>query len=284
MLTLFEYIDYRKYLADYFKERKASDSSFSYRSFADSIGFKAKDFVYRVINGAKNLSEESAGKISAAIGHGKREAEYFKSLVAFNQAKTNDERDSWHERMDAIVKQVRYRGSAELILHDRYELFSEWHHLVVRSLIEMFGFKGDFEWLGRQVRPEITAAQAKKSVALLEKLGLVTKDESGAYSATNKMITTGEQVERNALNSFYLTCLENAKQALDAVPRDKRNVSGLTLGISQKTYNLIVEKIQAIRKEIADIANADDEADRVYQMNFLFFPASNIDPKEGEQA
>ncbi len=284
MSSLFQYVDYRKYLADYVARQKGKHAGFSYRVFADAIGFKAKDFMYRVINGTKNLSMESVEKISVALGHGKMEAEYFKSLVDFNQAGSDEERDAFHKRMDAIVRQVRYRKGPELILHDRYDLFSEWHHLAVRSLIELFEFKGDYEWLGAMVRPKITAAQAKKYLALLVKLGLVVRDDAGVYHVTNKTITTGENVERNALHHFYLTCLDNAKDALDAVPRERRNITGLTLGISEKSYKLIVEKIQVLRREIAEIANADDDADRVYQMNFLLFPASHISSKEEPQA
>jgi uncharacterized protein (TIGR02147 family) len=281
--SLFEYLDYREYLKDYFAGQKASNPSFSYRYFSDLIGFKTKDFIFRVIRGQKNLSKTSIDKISAAIGLGKRETEYFENLVIFNQAKTHDERERCHKRLDSIVKAVRRNIGPALIRHDQYQLFAQWYHLAVRSLIDVCEFSSDYAWLARAVYPAISPAQAKKSVALLEKLGFVYRDETGTYRVTDNAITTGEKVERNALHSFYLSCLKRAGEALDTVPRERRNISGITLGISEKSYAMITEKIQAFRREIAAIADNDEDADRVYQMNFLLFPASNCNKTEGKQ-
>jgi uncharacterized protein (TIGR02147 family) len=281
--SLFEYLDYREYLKDYFAGQKARNASFSYRYFSDLIGFKTKDFIFRVIRGQKNLSKTSVDKISTAMELGKRETAYFENLVLFNQAKTHDERERCHKRLDSIVKLVRYHGSPALIRHDQYRLFAQWYHLAVRSLIDVCGFNGDYAWLARAVYPAISPAQARKSVALLEKLGFIYRDEAGIFRITDKAITTGEKVERNALHSFYLSCLKHAGEALDAVPREQRNISGITLGISEKSYARITEKIQAFRREIAEIADNDGEADRVYQMNFLLFPVSNSNTIEGKR-
>jgi uncharacterized protein (TIGR02147 family) len=282
--SLFEYLDYREYLKDYYAGRKADNASFSYRYFSDLIGFKTKDFIFRVIRGQKNLSKKSVNKISAAIGLGKRETSYFEDLVLFNQAKTHDERERYHKRLDSIVKVVRHHGCPALIRHDQYQLFAQWYHLAVRSLIDVCEFNGDYAWLARAVYPAISPSQAKKSVALLEKLGFVYRDGAGIFRITDKAITTGEKVERNALHSFYLACMKHAGESFDEVPRERRNISGITLGISEKSYKLITEKIQAFRREIGEIADNDNAADRVYQMNFLLFPASNCNKIEGKRS
>jgi uncharacterized protein (TIGR02147 family) len=43
----------------------------------------------------------------------------------------------------------------------QYEVFSHWRHLVIRSLIGMFGFSGDYESLAKQVQPKVTPDEAK---------------------------------------------------------------------------------------------------------------------------
>jgi uncharacterized protein (TIGR02147 family) len=59
------------------------------------------------------------------------------------------------------------------------------------------------------------------------------------------------------------------------VPQDKRNITGLTLGISEKTYLKLCEEIQQFRSKIVRIAEQDGEADRTYQLLFNFFPITN---------
>ena len=43
---LFEYLEYRVYLKDYFEFKKAGLSSWSYQIFAQQLGFSAKDFLF----------------------------------------------------------------------------------------------------------------------------------------------------------------------------------------------------------------------------------------------
>jgi len=51
MKSIFEYLDYRQFLADYYADRKIAEPSFSYKVWADAAGFKAKDFLWRVLRG-----------------------------------------------------------------------------------------------------------------------------------------------------------------------------------------------------------------------------------------
>ncbi len=41
MENIFQYIDYRKFLSDYYNEKKRADRRFSYRAFAMSAGLKS---------------------------------------------------------------------------------------------------------------------------------------------------------------------------------------------------------------------------------------------------
>ena len=56
-------------------------------------------------------------------------------------------------------------------------------------------------------------------------------------------------------------------------------MTGLTLGISKEGYEKICEKIQSFQADIMEIADTDASADRVYQLNFHFFPTSNDSPE-----
>ena len=263
---IFEYLDYREFLRDYYQSKKAANPAFSLRAFSDKIGFKAKDFISRVMQGDKNLSTQSIQKIVTGLKFGKREASFFEDLVWFNQAETMDEKNSWFQKMQNELKIVRFTEGQHQLAFYQYQVYSHWRHLVVRSLIGMYGFHGDFTSLAKSVHPTITIEEAKESVELLEKCNLVKKNEDGSYELVNKDITTGDRTSKIALRGFHQHCLALGAESIDRDPPTMRNISGLTLGISQAGYEKIVERMSAFRKEIAQIANEDKDADKVHQM------------------
>lgn len=269
---IFEYLDYREFLKDYYQQKKNANPSFSLRVFSDKIGFKAKDFISRIMNGDKNLSIQSIPKVAKGLKLGKHETSFFMSLVKFNQARSMDERNTAFEEMQEVLKVIRFAEKQYLLGHCQYLIFSHWRHLTIRSLIGMFGFNGDYKTLAKQVSPKITVTEAKESVQLLEESMLIKKDAEGNYKLTDSAITTGDRTSRLALRGFHQHCLKLGADSIDRDPPDSRHISGLTLGISKESYHRIVERVNAFRKEIALIAEEDSDADKVYQMQFLLFP------------
>ena len=269
---VFEYLDYREFLKDYYNSKKEANPAFSLRVFSDKIGFKAKDFISRVMSGSKNLSDQSISKVAAGLRLGKHETEFFTGLVKFNQAETTEDRNTAFEEMQAALKVARFAEKQHVLGHAQYMVYSHWRHLTVRSLIGMFGFNGDYETLAKQVRPHITAEEAKKSVQLLEECELIKKDKSGKYVLTENSITTGDRTSKLALRGYHQHCLKLAADSIDRDPPSSRHISGLTLGISQEGYERIVERINAFRKEIALIAEEDQNSDKVFQLEFAMFP------------
>ncbi|MBQ3721865.1 MAG: TIGR02147 family protein [Fibrobacter sp.] len=274
---IFEYLDYREFLKDYYNAKKEANPAFSLRVFSDKIGFKAKDFISRVMNGDKNLSSQSIPKVASGLRLGKHETEFFIALVKFNQAETTEERNGAFEEMQAVLKVVRFAEKQHLLGHAQYMVYSHWRHLTIRSLIGMYGFDGDYEALARRVHPRITAEEAKASVKLLEDCMLIKKGKNGKYVLTENAITTGDRTSKLALRGFHQDCLKLAADSIDRDPPGTRHISGLTLGISQEGYERIVERINAFRKEIALIAEEDENSDKVFQLQFALFPVGGKD-------
>ena len=280
MNSIYEYLDFRKYLKDYYDYHKKSDYEFSYRIWADRAGFKAKDFILRVIRGGSRLSDESTASLARSMNLSDIEALYFTDMVGYAQAKTFHDREQCYDRLYSRHVRFKQKSETRVMPHDCYEFYSEWYHAAIRSLISSYGFKGDYGWLAENVFPAISEVKARKSVALLEKLGLIKKDASGSYHITDKDLTTDDEVKKGALLRFYNTGMELMKKALEKLPMNKRNISGVTLGISEATYYNVVEKIKKFMQEIIHLAQEDQSPDRVYQVNVHAFPMSNVSRKK----
>lgn len=281
MINVFDYTEYRKFLADYYSDQKEKMPQFSYKYFANKAGFKNKGFVFNIVKGVKNLSKTSIFKISRAMDLNKSESDYFENLVAFNQAKDLDEKNHFYKRMETVKNRGNKKSDIPLIRKDQYDFYSSWYLSAIRSLIDMYEFKDDYKWLSQNVYPAITTKQAKNAVITLEKLGLIAKKNNGSYKVKDKTVTTGKEVSSLAVSNLHLETMKLAANALNQIPKNKRNITGLTLGISQKTYETICEEIQNFQSKIMELVEKDKDADRVYQLNFHLFPLSNTEKKAG---
>lgn len=271
MINIFDFLNYRILLSTYIIESKELNSNFSYQYFSNKIGIKNKGFLYNIIKGKKNISEELAIDIAKAMKLTKKETNYFKTLVLFNQAKNSSDKDIHFEKLILIKSNSK---STKVLEKEQYEMFSSWYHSVVRSIIDMYDFKNDYKWLSKMVYPEITEHRAKLSVRLLEKLGLIIRNKNGYYKLADKKISTDDEIISQAIKKFHINTLELTKNSIEEVSREERNISGLTLGISEKGYSLICEEIKNMQDKIMEIAKNDEDASRVYQLNFHLFPVS----------
>jgi uncharacterized protein (TIGR02147 family) len=62
-----------------------------------------------------------------------------------------------------------------------------------------------------------------------------------------------------------------AANSLD-LPTTERNITGVTMGISDETYDRIVHELETFRQKIISIAVADKNINQVYRLNLQFFP------------
>jgi uncharacterized protein (TIGR02147 family) len=67
--------------------------------------------------------------------------------------------------------------------------------------------------------------------------------------------------------------IDRARESLERVPPQKREISGLTMGISEECIERIKQRIRMFKEEIISmIVDDKNESRSVYQMNVQFFP------------
>jgi uncharacterized protein (TIGR02147 family) len=246
MINIFDYTDYRKFLEDYYLERKNRFPAFSYQFLAQKAGFSNKGFVYNLVNGKRSLSKSNLFKMREALGLNRYEAEYFENLVSFNQVNGLKEKNFFFDRLSNLKNRGKAKSEMQVVRKDHYEFYSTWYHSAIRSIIDMYEFRDDYKWLARMVYPAIGVKQAKHSVALLLSLGMIEKRENGVYKVVEKNITTGKDVVGLAVQNFHKECATLSQNAIQNLPRAERNLTGLTMGISRPLYEKICEEILQI--------------------------------------
>jgi len=273
MKPLLQYNDFRRYLADWINDRKNQGLPGSNRWFALKMEINSTSWLTSVLKGKKGLSKESANRLSQVLKHSPVEARYFELLVQFNLARTVQERTLLYAELLALQKV----NDVRTVESSQYDYYTAWYHTAVRSIIGMYTFTDcddDHEAIASMVIPPLTAAQVRKSITLLIRLGMVSVDNKGSLSVTSPAIASGEAVTSLAIDNFQQETMRLAQESMDRVIPKDRYIGTSTVGISEKAIDQIRHVLIEANNKIAEIANADNGSDRVYQVNFQFFPMS----------
>jgi uncharacterized protein (TIGR02147 family) len=268
-LNLFDYFDYRNLMRDLYKERKAEDAGFSYRSIARRAGFSSAGFFTKILQGKSNISLPLIFKFAEVFKLTKAQTDYFELLVLFAQATSNSEKRHYFEKIVTVRK-----SKVKTLDPVQFELFDKWYYVAVREILDVYLFSDDYKDLAKKVYPPIKPSEAKEAVETLEKLGLIRRDPNGYYKRLDTIVSSGDEWESLVIQKYQSETIELAREALYAVPKTNRDISTLTLSISESGLQRLKEKIKEYRRELLEIAKADENADRVYQLNLQLFPLS----------
>ena len=248
MKEIVEYTDYRKYIQDYYDERKRT-SAFSWHMFAQKAGFASDVYLKYVCEGKKNLSVGSAGSVASAMG-----------LVGFEQT--------------YFVLMVSYAAHKMRVLGDEeFNYFKSWKNSVIRELAPHMPGAKPLE-MARACKQKISATEVSETLDFLVKAKLLKKDKNGNYQQTDKAIRMAPvEAVPLAARDLQRQMGEFAIQSLD-LPLSERMMSGYTLGLTRRAYERIKKETEDYYRRVVAIATEEDETEQVYRLNVQLFPLS----------
>ncbi|MBN1308628.1 MAG: TIGR02147 family protein [Chitinispirillaceae bacterium] len=269
MPSIYNYINYRDYLRDFFVEQKQFQKQLNHRAVLKKMGISSTGFLSNVIRGKKNFNEEMSKKLGKIINLATRERRYLNDMVAYTHAKSIEAKKKYLDRLLAMRK----TGLAH-ISDDQFSIFSRWYYVYIRDLLCFFDFKGDYQALAGLLDPPIKPEEAEAAIRDLERLGFITKDNNGCYRPVDRLITTGDEVHSVQLANFQLATMDMAKRSLERHPAEKRDISFVSLTLSAESFSQVKSEVQAFRKRLLLMAKDERKPDRVYQCNIQLFPVT----------
>jgi uncharacterized protein (TIGR02147 family) len=278
MKSVFEYIDYRRYLKDFYDFQKKTKKYFSYRFFAQKAGINSPILLKMVFDGKRNLSRKTLEKFIGGLNLKEKEAIYFRNLVLFNQAKSALEKQEHYRVLRSMAQQV----PQYIMENDHFEYFDKWYFSAVREGLCQYDYCDDWDAIASSVRPAITPAQAKEAVAWLLRQGFVKKLKNGRYEQVHKAVSTRSEVRSLVVRNFNRKMIQLAERSLDEFPTSERYATGITVGLTREAYDILVAEIEAFRDRVVNIVDVLDTGDRVCQVNIQMYPLM-VAPATGEQ-
>jgi len=266
---IYQYFDYRSFLQDAFAQIKNQKSNFTQRHLAAKLGMKSTGHVSWILSGKRNLSEKMIQPLADVLTLNKDEMNFLITLVHFNQAKTHLDKKYFLDKLVSYLK--REKKTVQLT---QYEMFNKWYYPVVRELVAIYKIKDNYKFLADKIVPHISPQQAKQALKVLDRLGIIQCNRNGYYEQTNKALTAGGSVNAVTIKQFQMDTFDLAKQALDETNAEERDISTLTMSISNKKFEYFKSRIKELREEIIASVTSDDEQEKVYQFNTALFPLS----------
>ena len=269
MGNIFAYTNYRTFLKDYYAYQKKHTRFFSFRYFSKKAGCNSPSWLKFIIEGKRNLAEEGIDRFANALNLKHKEAQYFATLVHFNQATTENARNRYFSEMMGIAP----RRKCVQLESAQFEYYSSWYHSIIRALTEMDDFNENDEWIAKRLEPAIKPSEAKASLKLLQTIGLVKRNAKGRLTPCDTTITSGYDASSLALRNFHRQMIKLAGESIERFPKEKREVSSLTIGVSDSCFMQIKESIRVFQESLMEMIARDKEKTRnIYQLNFQLFP------------
>jgi uncharacterized protein (TIGR02147 family) len=268
--SIYAYNDFRKFLVDYQAARQKIEPTFSKSQFSRSLLLpNTRSYLNDVLRG-KKVSETFVERIIASVGFDKHEAQFFRTLVRFNQAGNIEERELFFEQLIVLNRTPKRVLDKDILVY-----YSKWYHSVLRALLEIHRFDGDYARLAKRLSPPITPREAKKAVDLMIRLGIVAKNASGAYKPAEKSIAAPENMRDDLLRQYQLRFLSLAQTVLAQQPGTVPYSSTNTVSISEQGLKRLLALTGKFQDQVRSLVHKDESpAARVFNIGIVIYPLS----------
>jgi len=262
------YRDYRAFLRDYFTAKKRSDPRFSHRAFAARAGFTSSALVPLLIQGKRNLTPRYLDGFARALGFDAREAAYFKVLVDFTHAQSDDKK----RQLEKSLARHRSKGPRrlEVALHKFHE---SWIHVALYQALACLEVRADLSVVREFLCPSPSLEELRRSLVLLRDLGMVRKDRKGCWKPTESNLQADLSIGPWVIRGFRDQMIDLGRTAHERFPVERRKGMTETLSVGSAAAARIRDRLEAFRQEVIEITLSDRESpDEILQLNLQLFP------------
>lgn len=276
--TLSEYMNFRQYLADFYKYKKEKTKldrrQYGYGMFAAAANIKSPNYLKMIIEGKRNLSPEMISKFSKALGHNKEQSEEFRLLVQYSQSLDPADRNI---QLKALTE---YRVALQLkngeIDPKTWAKIPNWITWVIYSLVDQENVNFSAQQIKEILKGKASVAEIEEALQLLFSSGELQRDTgTGVVKKTRQLMDAAEDIPVALVRKLQTQLMYLGLEALYQHSPTERELGTLTLSLTKAEFEELRFKLRQMRKGIHkdnSIARIKDKGERIYQLNIQLFP------------
>lgn len=282
---LSDYMDYRIYLADFYRAKKDQTKMtlrpYSYAIFSAAADIKSPNYLKMIIEGKRNLSEDMISKFARACGFSKAQAHEFKLLVSFNQCEDPADRNYALK----ILSEYRVEQKLKLGQLDRkvFEKVPNWVGWIIYAMIDQAEVTFQISELRELLRGKASENEIQQALDNLINSGELVRDEVTGEIKKGKPSEVPDEIPSALVRKLQMQLMYLGLESLYQDQAIEREFGSLTLALTEKEFEEIKFKLRQLRKSLHkdnSIARMNSKGERVYQLNLQLFPVSNAVKKK----
>lgn len=280
MPVLADYMDYRLFLADFYRAKKALTRTairpYSYAIFSAAADIKSPNYLKMIIEAKRNLSLDMVSKFAKACAFNKAQADEFRLLVVFNQSEDPADRNYALKQLSEFrVEQKLKQGTLDRRV---FEKVPNWIGWIIYALVDQEGVSFEVSQLKDLLRGKAAENEISEALANLLKSGELVLDETTKTISKGKPTDAPEEIPSALVRKLQMQLMYLGLESLYQDDATEREFGSLTMSLTKKEFEDIKFKLRQMRKALHKenaIARMSSKGERVYQLNLQLFPVSN---------
>lgn len=284
MPVLSEYMDYRLFLADFYRAKKAQTRTsirpYSYAIFSAAADIKSPNYLKMIIEGKRNLSMDMVSKFAKACSFNKAQTDEFRLLVVFNQSEDPADRNYALKQLSEYrVDQKLKQGELDRKV---FEKVPNWIGWIIYALVDQDGVTFETSQLKDLLRGKASESEINDALENLIRTGELVRDPETQKISKGKPTEAPEEIPSALVRKLQMQLMYLGLESLYQDSAVEREFGSLTLSLTAKEFEDIKFKLRQMRKSLHKenaIARMSSKGERVYQLNLQLFPVSNAAKK-----
>jgi len=270
MVRIFDYNNYRKYLADYINDKKKT-KNLSFRFFAKKFGFNSPNYVQAILSEKRSISVEKSQQISESLGLNDIEGQYFKILVQLSGNLSSEKKTNLKKELLRLAKQANKESINSEKAYD---------HLLVIMLWEFFQVtesSWSVERVIKSLKIPVKAKDVESAFQSLEKLNVIEKNQTGSYRKTKEAYF--EPIQDRSVKGIkrcHKTMIDNSRASIN-LGLDDRELQGLVLAVPKDQWDNIKQDIRLFMTQLNNKYSEQEGSNLLLQIQIGAVKLGEID-------
>lgn len=271
-ISIFNYETPAMFLMDAWNKKRAFNKGFTLRAWANQLGISSHGTFYQMVKGMRPLPKKYVQPISKSLKLRPKESMYLETLIDLSKAKSLEHKAYYRDRLRELAPGKKL----DFYEMDTFHFFKNPINGAIIELANLKDFKSNPFWIKERLTIKTSLRDIEKSINLLLKLNLISKDEEGNFKRTKEHIYTKQDIKNEAIQEYHKNILSFASEQIELQTVDQREYNSTSMGIKK---SLIPEIKDEIRDFLASFVKKyeaiEGEADEIYQVGIQFFALTN---------
>ena len=259
---VFSFTDYREYIKEIIKYRRAKLKSYTIKDFAQAIGFSSHAGLAMILTGKRQLKSPYIEKSIKNLKLSVRERVYFEALIRAGELTP--------PKRQKLLREVKLLSSNWKPPH-LDEGFRILDLCLIHQILCLNGFSMNLNEIYAQYRFPINMEELARALEKLVEQGFVGIDGQGRFRIKDKVMVVEDEKISKAGQMFHLEAMNLASIALEEEPLDKREFQTYFMTFDSRKIGKFKSRIKEMVLEVIKEFEEDLDADNIIQLHFHMF-------------